>query len=125
MALTRQVQQDKATGQEQANMITSCFIDFNNDYFVFHGVTAEADYNTYNELFMKGMGSFSVLSDPEKLNKKPTRIVVREVRQTGTLAETFRYYGVQQDKMQELALLNNLELTDRLQSGKLIKITGY
>ena len=125
MALTRQVHQDKATGQEQANMITSCFIDYNNDYYVFHGVTAEADYNTYKELFMTGMGSFSVLSDPSKLNKKPERILVKRVQQTGTLADAFRYYGVQQDKMQELALLNNLELTDRLQSGKLIKITGY
>jgi len=125
MALTRQAHKDQATGQEQANMITSCFIDYDNDYYVFHGVTAEADYNAYNELFMKGMGSFSVLTDPSKLNKKPVRIMVKRVQQTATLAEVFRYYDVRQDKMQELALLNNLELTDRVQSGKLIKITGY
>jgi predicted Zn-dependent protease len=125
MALSEQTYQDQATGQQQSNMITSCFIDYNNTYYVFHGVTAEADYNTYKELFMSGMGSFSVLTDPSKLNRKPVRILVKRVQQTGTLAEAFRYYGVQQDKMQELALLNNLELTDRVQSGKLIKITGY
>jgi predicted Zn-dependent protease len=125
MALSEQTYQDQATGQQQANMIISCFIDYNSDYYVFHGVTAEADYNAYKELFMTGMGSFSVLSEPSKLNRKPVRILVRRVQQSGTLAEAFRYYGVQQDKMQELALLNNLELTDRVQSGKLIKITGY
>jgi len=125
MALSEQTYQDQATGQQQANMIISCFIDYNSDYYVFHGVTAEADYNAYKELFMTGMGSFSVLSDPSKLNRKPVRILVRRVQQSGTLAEAFRYYGVQQDKMQELALLNNLELTDRVQSGKLIKVTGY
>jgi predicted Zn-dependent protease len=125
MALTRQAHKDQATGQEQANMIISCFIDYDNDYYVFHGVTAEADYNTYKELFMTGMGSFSVLTDPSKLNKQPVRIQVKRVQQTGTLTEALRYFGVQQDQMQELALLNNLELTDRVQPGKLIKITGY
>ncbi len=125
MALSEQTYQDQATGQQQSNMITSCFIDYNNTYYVFHGVTAEADYNTYKELFMSGMGSFSVLTDPSKLNRKPVRILVKRVQQTGTLAEALRYYGVQQDKRQELALLNNLELTDRVQAGKLIKITGY
>lgn len=125
MALSEQTNQDQATGEQQSNMITSCFIDYNNTYYVFHGVTAEADYNTYKELFMSGMGSFSVLTDPSKLNRKPVRILVKRVQQTGTLAEVFRNYGVQQDKMQELALLNNLELTDRVQAGKLIKITGY
>ncbi|MDT8401922.1 MAG: M48 family metalloprotease [Bacteroidales bacterium] len=125
MALSKQTYQDQTTGQQQSNMIVSCFIDYNNTYYVFHGVTAEADYNTYKELFMSGMGSFSVLTDPSKLNRKPVRILVKRVQQTGTLADAFRYYGVQQDKMQELALLNNLELTDRVAAGKLIKVTGY
>jgi predicted Zn-dependent protease len=32
--------------------------------------------------------------------------------------------GVTQDKMADIALLNNLELTDQVAAGKLIKVVG-
>ena len=40
------------------------------------------------------------------------------------VVNAFTYYGMKQDQMKELALLNNLELTDQVQAGKLIKIIG-
>jgi len=40
------------------------------------------------------------------------------------VVNAFAYYGMKQDQMEELALLNNLELTDQVQAGKLIKIIG-
>jgi predicted Zn-dependent protease len=42
----------------------------------------------------------------------------------GSLADAFSYSGVPQDKYKELALLNDLELTDQVTAGKLIKIVG-
>jgi len=125
VALSTQVYQDQNTGQQQSNMIISSFIDYDNSYYVIHGVTSEADNNTYSESFMASMGTFSVLSDPSKLNKKPVKILVKRVQRTGTFADALRYYGIQQNKMDELAFLNNLELSDVVQSGKLIKVTGY
>jgi predicted Zn-dependent protease len=70
------------------------------------------------------MGTFSRLTDQSKLNVKPRKILVKKIQKTGTLADAFKSYGVQADKMQELALLNNLELTERVQAGKMIKIVG-
>lgn len=125
VTLSRQVYQNQTTGQQQANMIMSCFIDYANTFYVFHGVTAEADYNTYSETFMATMSNFSRLTDPAKLNKKPVKILVKKVQRTGTLANAFNYYGVQQNKMDELALLNNLELNEVVQAGKMIKVIGY
>jgi predicted Zn-dependent protease len=125
VTLSKQVYQDQTTGQQQANMIMSCFIDYENTFYVFHGVTAEADYNTYSDTFVATMSNFSRLTDPEKLNKKPVKILVKKVQRTGTLADAFKYYGIQQDKMDELALLNNLELNDNVQTGRLIKVIGY
>jgi predicted Zn-dependent protease len=49
---------------------------------------------------------------------------VKKVQRTGTLADALAYYGMKKEKMNELALLNNLELTDQVQAGKLIKIVG-
>ena len=122
---SNQVYQDQSTGQQQSNIIISCFIEYDKTYFVFHGVTAETDYNIYSDTFSSTFNTFSRLTDPAKLNRKPVKILVKKVQRTGTLADALKYYGVQQEKMNELALLNNLELTDAVQAGKLIKVTGY
>ena len=70
------------------------------------------------------MKSFAKLTDASKINVKPQRILVKKVQRAGTLGEAFAFYGVKQDKLNELALLNNMELTDRVQAGKSIKIIG-
>ena len=121
-ALSQQVNQDPYSGQEQTNNVLSYFIRYNNDIFVFHGVASKADYNTYAAEFKRNMTSFSQLTDPSKLNREPERIRVRKVQNTTTLANAFRNFGVEQDRMQELALLNNLELSDQVRAGSLIKV---
>ena len=70
------------------------------------------------------MANFDKLTDPSKLNVKPKKVIVKKAQHSGTLAEAFQALGVQQNQMNEFALLNNMELTDKLQAGKLIKIIG-
>lgn len=84
----------------------------------------DADFNSYSRLFESSMTTFSKLTDPSKLNVKQKRIIVRKVQKTGTLANAFTYYRVPQGIMAEMALLNNLELTDQVPAGKLIKVVG-
>ena len=50
--------------------------------------------------------------------------MVKTVQKAGTLSETLLSYGMPQAKLAELALLNDMELTDKVQAGKLIKIVG-
>jgi hypothetical protein len=50
--------------------------------------------------------------------------MVKNVEQAGSLSEVFALYKVPKSQYEELALLNNMELTDRVQAGKLIKIIG-
>lgn len=122
--VSKQVSQDQSTGQQQSLMVLSYFIDYNSMFYVFHGVTAEADFSSYNKLFESNMISFSKLTDPAKLNVKPKKVLVKSVQRAGTLADAFIYYQVPEKLRSELALLNNLELTDKVQAGKLIKIIG-
>jgi len=122
--VSKQTSKDESTGQEQTIKVLSYFIDYNGTFYVFHGVTAEADFNTYNKVFESNMTTFNKLTDPTKLNVKPKRIIVKKVERAGTLAETFTNMGVKKTQMDEFALLNNLELTDKVQVGKLIKIIG-
>ncbi len=122
--LSKQVITDQSTGQTSANLVLSSYIEFGPYVCVFHGVTAEADFNSYFGIFESAMKTFSKLTEPSKLNIKPKRVLIKKVQIAGTLADAFKQYGVTQTQMKELALLNNLELTDIVQPGKLIKIIG-
>ncbi|WP_372950103.1 M48 family metalloprotease [Mariniphaga sp.] len=122
--LSQQVSQNQQTGQQQAIKVMSYFIEYGGLVYVFHGVSSDVDFNSFARLFESTMKSFNRLTDASKINVKPKRVRIKKVQQNGTLADTFRYFGVPQSQMDELALLNNLELSDRIQSGKLLKIIG-
>lgn len=123
-AVSKQVSQDQSTGQQQTIMVLSYFIDYNNAFYVFHGVSAEADFNTYLSTMESTMKNFSSLTDQSKLNVKPKRIIIKKVQHAGTLADALNYYGIQQKQMNEVALLNEMSVTDQVPAGKLIKIVG-
>jgi len=122
--VSKQTSQDQSTGQQQTIMVLSYFIDYGGTYYVFHGVSSDADFSTYNKLFESNMTTFNKLTDLTKINVKPKKILVKKVERAGTLADTFTTLGVKKGQMDELALLNEMELTDRVQAGKLIKIIG-
>lgn len=124
MAQSKQVTQDQSTGATSTNMVLSYFIYYNNLIYVFHGVSTEADFNSYANMFNSSMTSFAKLTDASKINVKPKKIHVVRVQRNGTLADAFSYYRVPQKQYTELALLNDLELNSNLAAGKLIKIVG-
>ena len=124
MIQCKQVSQDQSTGATQTNMVLSYFISHGGLIYVFHGVSTEADFNNYAGTMNSSMTTFSNLTDPSKINVKPKRIQVVTVQRSGTLSDAFVYYRVPQKQYSELALLNNIELTDQVQVGKLIKIVG-
>jgi predicted Zn-dependent protease len=122
--VSKQVTQDQSTGQQSTNLVLTYFIQYSPYIYVFHGVSAEADFNTYFNTMETTMKTFAKLTDASKINVKPTKMLIKKVQRTGTLANAFSYYGVPQAKMEELALLNNMELTSNVQAGKLIKVIG-
>jgi len=124
MTLSKQISRNQSTGSQDTVRILSCFIDCNNSVFAFHGLAAEAGFTGFSKTLDAAMRSFSKLSDPVKLNIKPKRIKVKDVQRTSTLSETLKSLGVPEKQMNEIALLNNLELTNQVQKGKLIKIIG-
>lgn len=124
VVLSKQVQQDQATGREAANQVLSFYISYGGQVFVFHGVSAEADFRAHQPEIEATLSSFAPLNDPARLNVKPKKVFVRPAGRSGTLSQVLSSLGVQQDKMKEIALLNNLELNSEVTSGRLIKILG-
>ena len=119
---SKQSSTNQQTGQTQTIKVVSSFIKYNEAIFVFHGVTSEADFDANKANFELTMENFSKLTNPSKINVKPQRIVLKKVQGTSTLSEIFAANGVKKDMMEELALLNNMELTDKVESGKFVKI---
>ncbi len=124
ITLCRQTVQDQSTGATSANMVLSYFINYNNQNYIFHGVSSEADFPNYRQSFESTLSSFSKLTDASKLNVKAKKIQVVRVQRTGTFSTALSSFSVRQAQYEELALLNNLELNSQVQAGKLIKIIG-
>ena len=71
------------------------------------------------------MQGFNVLRDPSKINRKPDRIKVGSVQRAGTLSSVLQSYGMPNDKMAELSLINGMQLNDQVKGGSLIKSVEY
>ena len=122
---SQQQDQAQASGQQAAsNQILSFYISYGGLVYIFHGISAEANFKTYQPAIESALSSFAPLTDPARLNVKPKKVIVRTVKSPGTLSQVLTSFGVPQDKLKELALLNNLELNSAIPSGKLIKTIG-
>lgn len=120
--VSQQTSQDQQTGAQNVVKFLSYFIQYNGQVFSFHGVAAEADFMNYVPDFRGTMEKFDKLTDAAKLNVKPERIKIYEVPKTQTLSEVFKAQKIADSRLKELALLNNLELTDKVEKGKLVKL---
>jgi predicted Zn-dependent protease len=123
-AISQQVSQYPQTGAQQVIKVMSYLIQANNSIYVFHGVSDDTNFNSYYRIFESTMTNFDHLTDSAKLNAKPKRIKIVQSPSTGSLSQTFKSLKVPESQMKELALLNNIELTDQVVKGKLIKIIG-
>lgn len=113
-----------AQGQPARQVIRtlSYYIQYNDLIYHFLGLTMEADYSSYRGRFLATMTGFRTLSDPDKLNRQPERIAIREIQREMTLQDALREFRVPADRHEELAILNGMELGDRLRRGVLIKV---
>ena len=122
LAVSQLVQQDQQTGQSSTMKILSGFIEYGGAFYAFHGLSADVDFNNYFKSFESVISSYSRLTDQAKLNVVPKRIKVQPVKAAGTLANALKAYNVPDAQVKEIAFLNNLELTDQVVKGRLIKI---
>jgi predicted Zn-dependent protease len=109
--------------QEQQTLRTlSYIIQYNNNLYHLIGVSTLADFNNYSASFSNTMQNFRQLTDQAKLNKKPDRVRIKTINQATTLEQALRGYGIEQKRLQEMAILNGMKLNEKLPAGTLIKI---
>jgi predicted Zn-dependent protease len=114
---------DVKTEQQSSTVRTlNYLIQFNNSIYWLLGVSSVKDFNSYSTQFLETMKNFKELKDASKLNKKPERIRIKEVNQSGTLKQALIYYKVPEKRLEELSILNGMQINDKVQKGSLIKI---
>ena len=122
IAMIADVQQEQQQQQQASVRTLSYLIQYNNNIYLMLGASSTGDFNNYSQFFTHSMQNFRELKDASKLNKLPERVRIKTVRQTGTLQQALLNYKVQNKRMEEIAILNGMNLTDRITQGSLIKV---
>lgn len=120
-----QVQQGQTQSGAQASQVIrtfSTFIQYSGNIYHLMGLALLNDFDAYARTFDVTMSNFNQLNDPAKLNKKPERLRIVTVAQSGTLQAALQREGMPNDRLEELAVLNGMELSTQVQKGMLIKV---
>jgi len=102
--------------------VLSYFIQREQQIYVFHGLTTPALFARYDETFENSMRQFDQLSDPKKINVKPSRIRIQSTGRTESMEATLRSLGIPKEEFKEVSLLNGIDLKDRVSANTLIKV---
>lgn len=111
-------------GQQPSVRTLLYLIRYNDAIYLMLGATSIANFNSYQSVFASSMQSFRQLTDVSKLNKKAERIRIKTVNKNTSLREALASFNVPQSRLEEMAILNGMKLTDALSQGTLIKIVA-
>lgn len=107
-------------------VVLSTFFQYSGVMFVMHGYAAEGDFPQWESALKASMDGFSAETDPAVLGIQPVRIRIVKVQKSATFAEFVADYplpeGAMIDSVSGLAILNGVEVTDRLTPGQQIKV---
>lgn len=114
---------DQAAQEQSQNLRTLItLIKHGENNYVMIGVSAASTFNTYAPTFTSSMDRFAPLTDQEKINRQPEKVRIKTVQQNNALAEVLKSYKIPEKRREEIAVLNGMQLTDRLTKGMLIKV---
>lgn len=114
----------KPAQQQQAvsTRTLTYLIQYGGNIYMILGASSVNDFNNYSQTFQQTMKGFKELKDAQKLNKKPDRVRIKTVKQSGTLQQALSGYKMPQNKLEEISILNGMKLTDQVSQGALIKV---
>lgn len=116
--------QDPNTPADQQTpvQIRSGFISYNGAIYEFHGLSNAADFMGFKSLFDNTIFGFRKLTDNSKINVVANKLDIRRVSGTPTLSSYLSSQGVNSSRLEEHAILNGMELNERLTNGMMVKV---
>ena len=117
---------DAAFAKEGGNIrLRVYFIEYSGAVYQFLGYTSEANYGTYSRAFTTMMSGFAPLNDPDKLNRQPAVIKIRNATRNAafsTFVPTKLPTGI---NAEGLAIINQLTLAEQVSSGRKLKLIQF
>lgn len=117
-----QAQQGQQTQQQaQPIRLLASFIELGGNIYQLFGLSLRTEFENYRRDFEFSISNFKPLTDPDKINRQPERLEIYTVPSATTLQSALQRAGTPNDRLEELAVLNGMNLSDRLSAGTLIK----
>ncbi len=102
--------------------ILTYLIQYDSRIYVFHGMSKQADFNTYFGNFQNTMNSFKQLSDPKFLNREAEKIKIVTNDRAQSLKSILEKHKITSSRLEELAIINGMQLSDQVPQGMMIKV---
>ncbi len=118
-----QPQQNQGQPQQQQQQIRllTYLIQYGGNIYNIMGISTQQEFNQFSNTFTNTMKNFAELTDQSKINIQPERISIQEVPRTATLSQVLKGFNMPNDRLEELAVLNGMQLSDQVKQGTLIK----
>jgi predicted Zn-dependent protease len=122
--IAKQAAEGQAAPAANAAQIASWLIQYNGNIYAIHGVSASTDFGSNFNQFKSVAQGYKSITDQSKLNREPERIRIKTAQRDGTLRDVLKDASMPDNKMEDLAILNGMALTDKVQKGMLFKTLG-
>ncbi|MFQ5639499.1 MAG: M48 family metalloprotease [bacterium] len=122
--LNAEIRVSTIAAQSGEMKVRSFFIEKGGRVYVFHGFCSPSSYDNHLRDFNYTMNNFDRLRNRQAKNKKPTRVKVVRVRRSSTLKNFLSRYPSGDVTAETLAIVNGMQLTDRVKPGDRIKVLG-
>jgi predicted Zn-dependent protease len=110
------------TSQNQALRLSIFLIRYDGRIYEFISATTPQQFSMLVPVAESVATGFNELTDQSRLNVQPRRIAIREANSTTTLGRALSSEGVPEEKLQEHASLNGMELKETIEQGTLFKV---
>lgn len=102
--------------------VLSSLIQYEGNIYSLMGISELSKFTSYQPAFLSTIRNFQSLTDSEKLNRKPEVIRIKTVPQQMTVQAAFQSFNMPASRFEELAILNGMMLSDKLDKGTLVKV---
>lgn len=119
----RRVLAEGQTQQGQTVRLLVYYIAYDGNVYEFRGVTAAGQYSRYRSDFEQSMTNFNRLTDSEKLNVQPTRLLIRPADRQAAFRAFVNEGALPEDMTAtDLAIINQLQLGEAVEPNRPLKL---
>jgi predicted Zn-dependent protease len=119
----RRVLAEGQTQEGEALRILSYFIAYGDNVYHFQGATTADQYDAYRPDFERSITSFARLTDPDKLNRQPTRLTIRPAGRRASFRSFVDTNALPMDMSEDdLAIINQLDPGQTVESSRSLKL---